>query len=123
MTGNIGLVVNGPPTGGEVILTSGNNTYTGTTVVSYGTLQVGDGLTTNGSLPGGNVTDSSVLIFANPYTMTFGGVIGGNGQLAKTSARPDGSERLGDLYRADIDLDRHPAGEFPAVNVGHRAEQ
>ncbi len=86
LTGSMGLVVNGPPTGGEVILTSGNNTYSGTTVVSYGTLQVGNGLTTNGSLPNTAVTDSGALVFANPSTMTFGGAIGGNGKMTKTGS-------------------------------------
>ncbi len=86
MTGSIGLAVNGPASGGAVILTSGNNSYSGPTVVSSGTLQVGDGLTTNGSLPNGSVTDNGALIFANPSNMTFTGAIGGNGQLAKTGA-------------------------------------
>ena len=85
-TGPTSLLVNGPPSGGEVILTSGNNTYTGTTLVTSGTLQVGDGVTTNGSLPAGNVTDNGALIFANPSAMTFAGAIGGNGQLAKTGS-------------------------------------
>ena len=58
LTGSMGLVVNGPPTGGEVILTSRNNTYSGATVVTSGTLQVGDGVTTNGSLPNNAVTDN-----------------------------------------------------------------
>ena len=58
LTGSMGLVVNGPPTGGAVILTSSGNAYSGTTTISYGTLQVGDGLTTNGSLPNNAVADS-----------------------------------------------------------------
>ena len=86
VAGSMGLVANGPPTGGEVILTSGSNTYSGATVVSSGTLQVGDGVTTNGSLPNNAVADSGALIFANPSNMTFAGVIGGNGQLAKTGS-------------------------------------
>ena len=86
MTGSMGLVVNGPASGGAVILTSTGNSYTGTTTISYGTLQVGDGLTTNGSLPNNAVTDGGALVFANPSNMTFTGVISGNGQLAKTGA-------------------------------------
>ena len=82
--GSTGLVVNGPPTAGKVILTATNNNFTGTTTVTHGTLQVGDGLTTNGSLPAGNVTDNAALIFANPASMSYTGLIGGNGQLAKT---------------------------------------
>ena len=85
MAGSMGLVVNGPPTGGEVILTSGEQHLLRARRWSvHGTLQVGDGVTTNGSLPNNAVTDSGALIFANPSNMTFAGVIGGNGQLAKT---------------------------------------
>ena len=47
---------------------------------------MGDGVTTNGSLPNNAVTDNGALIFANPSNMTFAGAIGGNGQLAKTGA-------------------------------------
>ncbi len=86
LTGSLGLLVNGPASGGKVILTSTGNTYSGPTVVSYGTLQVGDAVTTNGSLPNNAVTDNGALVFANPSNMTFAGVIGGNGQLAETGS-------------------------------------
>ena len=81
-----GLVVNAPATGGTVILTSGNNTYTGTTLITSGTLQVGDGVTNNGSLPNGILTNNSTLIFADPTAASYGGSLAGNGLVVKTAA-------------------------------------
>ncbi len=44
-SGPTGLIVNSPATGGAVILTATNNSFTGGTQISAGTLQVGDGAT------------------------------------------------------------------------------
>ena len=63
---------------GTVILT-GTNAYTGGTTISAGTLQVGNG-TTIGSIVG-NVTDNANLAFDHSDTVTFSGVISGNGSL------------------------------------------
>ena len=68
---------------GAVTLTSTGNTYSGGTTISGGTLQVGDGLTTNGSLLG-QVTDNSLLVFANYASQTFGGTISGSGAVTKS---------------------------------------
>lgn len=59
----------------------GNNTYTGATTISAGTLQIGNGGTT-GSIAG-NITNNSALIFNRLNALTYAGVISGSGTLAK----------------------------------------
>jgi fibronectin-binding autotransporter adhesin len=65
---------------GTLVLT-GNNTYAGGTVISAGTLQLGDG-GTSGSIVG-DVTDNGTLAFDRSDTVTFSGVISGFGALAQ----------------------------------------
>ena len=60
-----------------------NSTYSGTTTISGGTLQLGDGVANNGSVAS-NIADNAVLTFANPNAQTYTGAIGGNGALIKT---------------------------------------
>ncbi len=59
-----------------------NNLYSGLTTVSRGTLQLGDGVTNNGNVTG-NVSNNSALVFANPASQVFGGVISGSGSFTK----------------------------------------
>ena len=75
------LAVVGP---GTVILTA-NDTFSGTTTISGGTLQLGDGQSNNGSLSS-NITDSasSMLTFANPNAETYSGIVSGSGSVTKT---------------------------------------
>ncbi|TWS95707.1 autotransporter domain-containing protein, partial [Reyranella sp. CPCC 100927] len=63
---------------GTTILT-GDNTYGGGTIISTGTLQVGNG-TNTGSITG-NVSNNATLVFNRSDTVTFAGVISGNGAL------------------------------------------
>ena len=77
ITGSGNLVVAGP---GSLILTSTNNSFTGGTAISGGTLQLGDGASNNGSVPG-PVTNNVAMVFANPQPQTFAGVIGGSGAV------------------------------------------
>ena len=76
-------MANGPPTGGAVILTATNNSFTGGTLISSGTLQVGDGATNAGSLPGNSVVNNGRLILDPPAatSLSVSGVISSNGNL------------------------------------------
>ncbi|MGA2259496.1 MAG: autotransporter-associated beta strand repeat-containing protein, partial [Thermoguttaceae bacterium] len=58
ITGNGGLTKSGSGT----LLLSGSNTYAGSTTISAGTLQVGDG-SVSGTLGSGNVTNNGALVF------------------------------------------------------------
>jgi len=61
---------------------TGNNTYSGTTTINGGTLQIGDGGTT-GTLGSGNVANNAALAFDRAGTVTIGNVISGTGSLTK----------------------------------------
>ena len=82
--GGVGLLKSGT---GTEILSGTNNTYIGGTTIAAGTLQIGDGVTSNGSLPG-NITVNSggTLTFANPTTFSYTGTISGSGGV--TAAGP-----------------------------------
>ena len=66
-------------------LTGTGYAFTGQTTISNGTLQVGDGLTTNGSITG-NILNNASLVFATPGALSYGGVISGSGGLTKIGA-------------------------------------
>ncbi|WP_294062682.1 autotransporter-associated beta strand repeat-containing protein [Sphingomonas sp.] len=59
----------------------GDNSYTGGTLISAGTLQVGNGGVT-GSIVG-DVTDNGRLVFNRADTFTFGGLVSGTGELVQ----------------------------------------
>ncbi|MGU3493872.1 autotransporter-associated beta strand repeat-containing protein [Xanthobacteraceae bacterium A53D] len=68
--------------GSGTLILSGANTYTGGTVITQGTIQVGDG--TSGSLPTGtNVANSGVLAFNQGTDASFSGIISGTGSVTK----------------------------------------
>ena len=66
---------------GTTIL-NGNNTYAGTTTVSAGTLQVGNG-GTSGTLGTGAVTNNGTLSFDRSDASTVANTIGGTGSLVQ----------------------------------------
>jgi len=69
---------------GTLVLTGNNSAFAGTTKISAGTLQVGNG-GTSGSL-NGNITNNSALIFYRSDALSYGGVISGTGSLTKSGA-------------------------------------
>jgi len=69
--------------GSGLLILSGNNTYTGSTTLTSGTLQVGSG----GSLGGGNysenITNTGTIILGSNSNQTLSGVISGSGAITK----------------------------------------
>jgi filamentous hemagglutinin family protein len=70
--------------GGGTQVLSGNDSYTGTTTINAGTLQVGSGGTT-GTLGSGAVTDNANLVFNRSDALTIPNAISGIGNLTATS--------------------------------------
>jgi autotransporter-associated beta strand protein len=77
ITGSGGVDKNGLGT----LILMGTNTYTGSTTVSFGTLQIGNGGTTGSIL--GDVTNNGTLAFNRSDTVTFPSVISGSGELTQ----------------------------------------
>lgn len=59
-----------------------DNTYTGVTTISGGTLQLGNG-GTSGNVVSASIVDNAALIFNRSNTVNYGGVISGTGSLTK----------------------------------------
>ncbi|HZL78297.1 MAG TPA: autotransporter-associated beta strand repeat-containing protein, partial [Candidatus Limnocylindrales bacterium] len=66
--------------GSSTLTLSGNNTYSGTTLISAGTLQVGDG-NTSGALGTNAVMDNAALAFNRSDSVVQSGLITGTGTL------------------------------------------
>ncbi|MBQ0929782.1 autotransporter-associated beta strand repeat-containing protein [Ideonella alba] len=69
----------------NTITLAGSNSYTGTTTISAGTLQVGSG-GTSGTLGTGSVSNDAALVFNRSDALTVGADIGGSGTLTKSGA-------------------------------------
>ena len=69
---------------GTLVLTA-DNIYSGTTTITGGTLQVGNGGTA-GALGAGNVVNNSALVFNRSDKITLGNVIGGTGSLQQAGS-------------------------------------
>ncbi|MBA1158559.1 autotransporter-associated beta strand repeat-containing protein [Microvirga mediterraneensis] len=71
-------------TGAGKLTLTGDNGYTGHTVISAGTLQIGDGGTSGSIL--GDVANNGTLVFNRRDDVTFGGAVLGAGALVKQGA-------------------------------------
>jgi fibronectin-binding autotransporter adhesin len=90
----LGLRVRGEITGshgihktgnGRVRIEGGNASYSGTTTISAGILQVGNGGTT-GTLGSGNIINNASLILNRSDSFTFNNTMSGTGSLTKAGA-------------------------------------
>lgn len=83
-----GVIRNGPNAlnltklGAVTLTLTVANTYSGTTTISGGTMQIGNGGTT-GSIPGAAILNNATLAFNRSDDITYGGVISGGGRLVK----------------------------------------
>ena len=69
---------------GELVLT-GNNSYTGTTIIAAGTLTIGNG-GASGSLGTGAVINNGVLVFNRSDAVVFNTAMSGTGSLVKNGS-------------------------------------
>lgn len=70
---------------GTLVLT-GNNTYTGTTTISSGTLQIGN--SSNDGAIASNIINNGALIFSQPNGYTYSGIISGTGTVTHQGNLP-----------------------------------
>jgi autotransporter-associated beta strand protein len=84
-TGTRGLTKSG--TGALRIRNTGNNDYSGGTIINAGTVELGDGVTVGvGTLGTGPITNNGVLVFNRPDAFTIASMISGAGGLSSTGS-------------------------------------
>jgi len=72
--------------GGPMVLT-GSNTYTGSTTILNGVLQLGDGTTGHdGSIAGASIVNNATLAYNTFLTQSYGGAISGTGVVTKSGS-------------------------------------
>ncbi|HLB41117.1 MAG TPA: autotransporter-associated beta strand repeat-containing protein, partial [Candidatus Babeliales bacterium] len=71
--------------GSGALTFAADNTYSGTTTISAGTLNIGNGGTA-GTLGSGDLTNNSALVFNRSDAVSYSGVISGTGTLTKSGA-------------------------------------
>ena len=80
-----GMTLNKLGTGKFTVANTGVNNFSGSVTVSAGSLQIGDGVSVNGNLPG-NIVNNATLIYANPSAQTLMSLLAGSGTLVKDAA-------------------------------------
>ncbi|MES2607544.1 MAG: autotransporter-associated beta strand repeat-containing protein [Pseudomonadota bacterium] len=92
-TSTYSLTVSGNITGANslrkngkgVLILTGTNTYTGTTTITNGTLQIGSG-STSGSIASNSIVNNDKLTFNRSDATTYPGVIAGTGTFTTSGA-------------------------------------
>ena len=69
--------------GAGMLILSGNNTYTGPTTVSGGTLQIGNGTSGEGLVSSITMSNNATVAFNHADPLSYSGTISGSGQLIK----------------------------------------
>ena len=91
---------------GTLILTAASS-FAGPTTINGGTLQLGDGVSVNGSVASNTIVNNGTLVFANPTQQTYGGFISRHGESGQDRTRNPGSLRDQQLRRLDDDQRRY----------------
>jgi fibronectin-binding autotransporter adhesin len=73
-------------TGQGILILAGTNSYTGPTIVSSGTLQIGNGAADGSIASSSGVKNNATLVFDLVGNQTYGGVISGSGGFCKTGS-------------------------------------
>ena len=69
-----------------VVAITADNSFSGGTLIVGGTVQIGDGSLSSGSLGSGNVTNNATLIYNRPDNLTNVNLIVGTGTVVKSAA-------------------------------------
>jgi fibronectin-binding autotransporter adhesin len=72
-------------TGDGTLSILNSNSFTGGTMIRNGSIQLGDGVSSNGVILG-NIDNNATLTFANPFVQSYDGIITGTGTVIKTGA-------------------------------------
>ena len=72
--------------GSNTLTISGNNTYTGATVINAGTLEVGAAGRLGGGSYSGNISNNGTLIYSGTNAQTLSGMISGTGSLTQNAS-------------------------------------